>query len=114
MRIDASGKTGQSPVDTLLSALATCTASDVVDILEKRRTPIESLQIDVVGERVDTVPRRFKHIKLTFHISGNGIEREHAERAIELSVNKYCSVRDSLSRDIVVEWKLDLKGGKNT
>jgi putative redox protein len=108
MRIDASGKTGQSPVDTLLSALATCTASDVVDILEKRRTPIESLRIDVVGERVDTVPRRFKHITLTFHISGEGIEREHAERAIDLSVNKYCSVRDSLSRDVVVDWQLDL------
>jgi putative redox protein len=109
MRIDASGKTGQSPVDTLLSALATCTSSDVVDILEKRRTPIESLQIDVVGERVDTVPRRFKHITLTFHITGKGIEREHAERAIDLSVNKYCSVRDSLSRDVVVDWELDLK-----
>src|SRR3954471_11834622 len=83
MRIDSSGKTGQSPVDTLLSALATCTASDVVDILEKRRTPIQSLQIDVVGKRVDTVPRRFKHITLTFHISGKGIDREQAERAID-------------------------------
>ncbi|HUR00526.1 MAG TPA: OsmC family protein [Gemmatimonadaceae bacterium] len=109
IRIDSSGKTAQSPVDTLLSALATCTASDVVDILEKRRTPIQSLQIDVIGERVDTVPRRFRHITLTFHITGEGIEREQAERAIELSVNKYCSVRDSLSRDIVVDWRLDLK-----
>jgi putative redox protein len=109
MRIDSSGKTAQSPVDTLLSALATCTASDVVDILEKRRTPVHSLQIDVVGERVDSVPRRFRHITLTFHITGDGIEREHAERAIDLSVNKYCSVRDSLSRDIVVDWLLDLK-----
>ena len=109
MHIDSSGKTGQSPVDTLLSALATCTASDVVDILEKRQTPIESLQIDVVGDRVDTVPRRFKHITLTFHIAGKGIEREQAERAIDLSVNKYCSVRDSLSRDIVVDWRLDLR-----
>ena len=108
MHIDASGKTGQSPVDTLLSALATCSASDVVDILAKRRTPIESMQIDVVGERVDSVPRRFKHITLTFHITGAGIDRDHAERAIDLSVNKYCSVRDSLSRDIVVDWKLDL------
>ena len=114
MHIDASGRTAQSPVDTLLSALATCTASDVVDLLEKRRTPIESMQIDIVGERVDTVPRRFRHITLTFHIAGKGIEREHAERAIDLSVNRYCSVRDSLSRDVTVDWKLDLKSEQAT
>jgi putative redox protein len=110
MRIDASGESGQSPPDALLSALATCTSVDILDILAKRRTPVESLEVDVVGERVDTVPRRFKHITLTYHIAGKGIEREQADRAIELAVEKYCTVRDSLSREIVVDWKLDLNG----
>jgi putative redox protein len=110
MRIDASGETGQSPPDALLSALATCTSVDIVDILAKRRTPVESLEVDVVGERVDTIPRRFKHIALTYHIAGKGIERDQADRAIELAVTRYCSVRDSLSRDIEIDWKLDLNG----
>ena len=109
-RIDASGVTGQGPVDGLLSALAACTSVDVVDILAKRRTPAERLHIDVAGERAATTPRRLVHITLTYVIDGVGIDREHAERAIDLAITKYCSVRDSLARDIEVEWTLVLNG----
>jgi putative redox protein len=107
-RIDGEGETGQSPPETLLSALATCVSYDVVDILEKQRTPISSLSIDIVGERVDTIPRRYKHITLNFKIGGRGIEKSKALRAIELSATKYCSVRDSLSRDIEIDWAVEL------
>ena len=107
-RLDGDGKTGQSPPEAVLSALASCVSIDVVEILAKRRTPVESLQVDVVGERVDTIPRRFRHITLNFALTGSGIERDQAERAIELSVTKYCSIRDSLREDIKVEWTLDL------
>ena len=107
-RFDGDGKTAQTPPEALLSALASCVSVDVVDILAKRRTPVESLQVDVVGERVDTTPRRFHHITLKFGIAGKGIERDQAERAVELAVTKYCSVRDSLRGDIKVDWTLDL------
>ena len=107
-RIDGTGETGQGPVDTLVSALASCAAIDVVEILAKRRTPVQTLSVDVLGERVDGVPRRLRHVTLDFHITGDGIERVHAERAIDLAINKYCSVRDSLANDIPVEWKLTL------
>jgi putative redox protein len=108
VRIDAKAETGPGPVDTLISALASCAAIDVVEILAKRRTPVRSLTVDVVGERVNTIPRRLRHITLAFRIGGEGIERVHAERAIELSLDKYCSVRDSLAKDIPVEWTLTL------
>lgn len=108
VRIDGHGKSGPSPVDSLLSAVATCAAIDVVDILAKRRTPVASLHIDAVGERVDETPRRYKHITLKFRITGAGIERIHALRAIELSVTKYCSVRSSLLAEIGVDWELEL------
>ena len=108
--IDGNGKAGQSSPDLLLSALASCVSIDVVDILAKRRTPVASLEIDVVGERVDTTPRRFKHITLNFRIAGKGIERDQTLRAIELAVTKYCSIRDSLRSDIVVEWTVELEG----
>jgi len=81
---------------------------DVVDILAKRKTPVSSLEVNVVGDRVDSIPRRFKHITLAFRISGEGIERAQAERAISLAVTKYCSVRDSLREDIGVDWTLEL------
>jgi putative redox protein len=109
-RIDGEGETGQSPPETLLSALATCVSYDVIDILAKQRTPIESLEIDVVGERVDTIPRRYKYVTLNFRIAGKGIEKDQAQRAIELSATKYCSVRDSLRPDIQVAWTVEIVG----
>ncbi|MBA2687285.1 MAG: OsmC family protein [Gemmatimonadaceae bacterium] len=109
-RFDGSGVTGQSPVDALLSAVATCSAIDVVDILAKRRTPIETMNVEAVGQRVETIPRRYSHITLKFRITGAGIERDQALRAIELSVTKYCSVRSSLLAEIVVDWELELSG----
>ena len=107
-RIDADGVTGQGPVDALLSALATCVSVDVVDILAKRRTPVATLDVEVVGTRVESIPRRLQHVLLRFRITGAGIERGHAERAIDLSLTKYCSVRDSLDPKIPIEWELEL------
>ena len=109
-RIDGEGETGQSPPETLLRALATCVSYDVIDILAKQRTPIESLEIDVVGERVDTIPRRYNYITLNFKIGGKGIEKEQALRAIDLSATKYCSVRESLRPDIQVAWTVEILG----
>jgi len=108
MRIDGDGRTGPSSVDALIASLATCSAYDVIDILAKRRTPVESLEIDVVTERVDTIPRHLKHVTLNYRIGGVGIEREQAERAIELAVTKYCSVGDSLRPDVPVEWTVEI------
>jgi putative redox protein len=108
VRLDGYGKSGQSPVDVLLSALGACAAIDVVEILAKRRTPVASLSIEAVGDRVDTTPRRYRNITLKFRITGAGIERDQALRAIDLSVTKYCSVRASLLADITVDWELEL------
>jgi putative redox protein len=80
----------------------------VIDILAKQRTPVESLEIAVVGERVDPIPRRYKHITLNFRMGGKGIDKEKALRAIELSANKYCSVRETLRPDLQVDWTVEL------
>lgn len=110
IRLDSSGATGPSPVDGLLAALASCVSVDVVEILTKRRTPPSSYTVHVRGERADTIPRRLTHVALGFVIGGDGIERVHAERAIDLAVTKYCSVRDSLRDDIPVTWTVTIAG----
>lgn len=110
IRLDSSAETGPNPVDGLLAALASCVSVDVVDILAKRRTPASALSVRVVGQRVSTIPRRLEHATLHFRIDGDGIERVHAERAIDLAVTKYCSVRDSLRPDVPVDWTLTLNG----
>lgn len=109
-RIDASAVTGPSPTDTLLGALASCSAIDVVDILEKRRTPLSALDVEVVGERNATAPRRFLAIDLTFHLTGEAVDRVHAERAVSLSLERYCSVASSLAADIVMQTVVVLNG----
>ena len=108
--IDGSGESGQTPPDALLSALAACSAVDVVDILAKRRTPAEKLSVDVTFERRAELPRRFEHIVLSYRVDGAGIERVHAERAVQLAFEKYCSVAASLGTDIVVETSVTLNG----
>ncbi|MBC7896575.1 MAG: OsmC family protein [Cytophagaceae bacterium] len=108
--IDSKAKEGPSPVDALLIGLGSCTAVDVVDILAKRRTPVATLSVDVVAARADAVPKRVIGALLTYHISGDGIERVHAERAVDLAVNKYCSVRMSLDPNLPVRWKVVLNG----
>ncbi|HEU4585345.1 MAG TPA: hypothetical protein VFR95_06325, partial [Gemmatimonadaceae bacterium] len=52
--------------------------------------------------------RRLTYVRLAFRITGEGIERHHAERAIDLAINKYCSVRDSLDPNLPIEWTLAL------
>ena len=108
--VDGDGMDGPSPPDTLLVALGSCVSVDVVDILAKRRTPVETFNVEVLGERVDSIPRKFKHITLNFSITGQGIDRANAMRAIELSANNYCSVRDSLDPDIPIVLNLNLNG----
>jgi putative redox protein len=109
-RIDANAKEAPGPVETLLNALAACASVDVIDIIAKRRTPVERLTVRIAGERRPETPRRLRHIEIEYDIEGTGIERDHAERAIQLSFEKYCSVAASLAPDIVAEAKLTLNG----
>lgn len=110
LRLDGDGVTGQSPVDAVMSALAACTAVDVVDILAKRRTPLSALAIDAVGTRADGTPKRIVSAELTYHLTGAGVDRSHAERAIDLAISKYCSVRDSLDPALPIHYRAVLNG----
>jgi len=110
IRMDGDRETGPTPVETLVAALAGCTTYDVVDILEKRRTPPSAVRVEGEGTRADTVPARLVAITLTFHVDGEGIEAAHVRRAVELAVEKYCSVGASLDPAIPVRWRVVLNG----
>ncbi|HEY2854732.1 MAG TPA: OsmC family protein [Gemmatimonadaceae bacterium] len=112
--VDADAKTAPGPVETLLNALATCSGVDVLDILAKRRTPAERFVVNVTATRRSEAPRRVQRLDLEFHVDGPGIAVEHAERAIALSFEKYCSVAASLAPDIVAETTLILNGERQS
>jgi putative redox protein len=106
--IDGESRAAPGPVETLVGALAACTSVDVISILNKRRTPPESFEVNVVAQRAQAIPAPLTSVHIAFTITGKGIDRGGAERAIDLSLNKYCSVRDSLDPNIPVEWSLEL------
>jgi putative redox protein len=108
--IDGAAKEAPGPVETLLSSLAACSSLDVIDIMAKRKTPLEKLSVNVTAERRPEFPRRIMRLDVEFIIDGDGVEREHAERAIQLSFERYCSVASSLAPDIVMEARLTLNG----
>ena len=108
IRIDGDSKSAPSPFDTLLAAIATCSATDVVSILAKQRTPVKALHVAVEAQRVATTPRRLAAATLHFTVTAPGTSQAKAERAVELAVTKYCSVRSSLLAEIPVTWTVGL------
>jgi putative redox protein len=108
--IDGDSKIAPGPVEVLLEAIMTCSGVDVVDILAKRRTPVEKFTIEIAAHRRGEHPRRIMALDVDYIIDGKGIEAEHAERAIELAFEKYCTVIGSLGSDIVSHSRLVLNG----
>lgn len=107
--IDGDGTAGPSPMILLLLAAGSCTGSDIVSILEKMRVELRSLAIDVTGTRREEHPRRYLALHLRFRLSGAGLDRAKAQRAIDLSLEKYCSVAHTLAPDLAVTHELVLE-----
>jgi putative redox protein len=102
IEIDGEGKAGPGPMTTLLMAAAGCSGSDVVLILRKMRARLAQLTIEVRGERREAEPRRYVAVHYRYLLSGDGVDQSKAERAVHLSLEKYCSVVHSLAPDIQV------------
>lgn len=106
--IDGDNVAAPGPMLQLLLAAAACTGSDVVIILEKMRIAVRELTIEVAGVRREEEPRRYVALHLDYRISGQGLDESQARRAIDLSIQKYCSVIHSLAPDIQITHGLTL------
>jgi putative redox protein len=102
--VDGDNTTAPGPMLTLLLAAASCSGSDVVLILQKMRVQLRDLRVDVTGERREQEPRRYTAIHFDYHVAGDGLDQAKAERAVSLSVEKYCSVIHSLASDLAVTY----------
>jgi putative redox protein len=106
--LDGEREAAPSPVEGMMAALAACSAIDVVEILDKRRTPPESLEVRVEYVRAGSPPRRVLEATLAFRVR-TAAERHHVERAIQLSFEKYCSVSTTLDLADGLSWSLELE-----
>ena len=99
-------RTGMSPMQLVLNAVAACAAMDVMVMLGKRKLPVNSYRIDVIGERPDEHPSPFTRIVTRHIFDVPGLEREMAERFVDLATHKYCSVGASLKAH--VDWEVEM------
>jgi putative redox protein len=100
---------GMKPGEMLLVSLATCTAYDVVKIVQKQRATLHRLEIEVTGEQQPDPPWPYTAIHLHFNVKAEKLSQTQLERAIDISMNQYCSVRASLSPNVSVTFKADLE-----
>jgi putative redox protein len=106
--IGGEGK-GMRPMELLLAAEASCSAMDVIHILRnKQKEPLEHLRVEIEGTRADAVPSPFTAIHLVFIARGK-IDDHKLERAVKLSVEKYCSVSATLG-EVEVTWEARREG----
>lgn len=100
---------GMKPTEMLLVAVATCSAYDVVKILGKQRVNLDRLSISVDGEQQSEAPWSYTHINLHFKVKADKLSQNQLEKAIDLSLNQYCSVRASLSPDVNVTFETEIE-----
>jgi putative redox protein len=109
---DSKGEgTGPRPIELVLYGLAGCTAMDVVSVLEKKRTPAQHLEIVVTGvQREDDYPHYYEAVGLHYIVHGEGVTPEAVARAIELSEEKYCSVKGMFGPQVEVTTSFEVVG----
>lgn len=99
---------GVSPMELLLMGVGSCSAIDIIAILKKQRQEITSYRVEVTGERFELDDSKpFKSMHVTVLLEGN-IHREKAQKAADLSFEKYCSVSKSFDKCIEITYNVEI------
>jgi putative redox protein len=102
---------GSRPLELLAIGLAGCTGMDVISILQKKRQEVEDFEVKVSASRASDHPRVFTHMQIEFIVTGHNIDPQAVERAVELSITKYCSAHAMLSKAVPIEHKITILEG---
>ncbi len=104
---------GVSPMQMLLLGLGGCASIDIVDILRKQRQPFEGLEVEVSGARGEELPKPWSEMHMHFIVTG-AVEPAKLERAIALSVEKYCGVHATLCGIATITWDYEVRPSSAT
>ena len=99
---------GPSPIELLLVALGSCTATDVASILKKKRQHVTSYTVEISGERRAEPPRSYTSMKVHHILTGTAISPRAVAHAIDLSDNKYCSVAATLKPNVEIQTTFEI------
>jgi len=98
-----------SPMEYLLIAVGGCTLMDVISILKKMKVKYDEIEIEVEGKRKEEHPKYFEEINLNYIIKGENVEIEKVEKAVNLSLEKYCSVSNNLKPKTKINYNIKIK-----
>src|SRR5262245_54113748 len=108
--IDSKGDrhSAASPLELLIISLASCTSSDVISILLKKRQDVTFYKTEITGDRVDDFPRKFIRFHIHHIVHGRSVSEKAVADAIELSDTKYCSVAATVrpTAEIVTSYEI--------
>jgi putative redox protein len=106
---DLGGKNqGPKPIELVLVGLGACTGVDVVNILKKTRENLESLEIVIHSEKGETHPKVYKKIEIDYKLKGKNLKQENVKNAIDLSLDKYCSVKAMLEKTAEISYRYSI------
>ena len=101
--------TGPRPKPLMMIALAGCTGMDVASILKKMKVDFEEFSVEVEGDITEEHPKRFEEMKVIYRLKGKDINRKNVEKAVNLSVTRYCGVSTNyekafpITHEIIIE-----------
>ena len=104
---DRKHNSAPGPMEMLLGALGACSSVDVIEILRKKRQKLESLEIEISGERASEPPSVWMKIEMIYKLTGT-LDEKAVRDAIELSQNKYCSVAATLRKTAEITYRFQI------
>jgi putative redox protein len=97
-----------TPKEMVLQGLVGCTGLDVAAILKKKQVRFEELEVAAAAEQNESHPVVFKKIKITYRLKADPADRNHIERAIELSEKQFCGVSEMLRQSAEITTELEI------
>jgi len=101
-------KEAVGPMESVLMAAAACSAIDVETILKKMRQEVKSVKVEIEGIRAEAVPAVFTKIHMHYIINGD-IKQEKAQKAVDMSVDQYCSVSIMLAKSVEITYSAEVR-----
>lgn len=97
---------GITPKYLMLVSLAGCTSMDVTSLLEKMRAQVEDFKVEVEGELTEEHPKHYHTVKLTYLFKGEDLKKDKIEKAVKLSVDRYCGVYEMFRKFAKVSYEI--------
>lgn len=109
MKMLGGSESATKPMELVLIALGGCTSMDVLSILKKKRQDVRDYDVELDAEKAEGYPSVFTKIHLHYIIKGKNVDPQSVNRAIELSMNQYCSVSAMLKKSVDMTWDFEIQ-----